>query len=122
MPNIPKKSRSKKPASPKKSASSRKTSSPKLKKQSDVEFQGLVPAMMDFANLLPEPFRSHAHAIIGIFGVAVIAIIVIYVIEAFVATTIGHPELINTFFAADIIGVGVVAVAAVVQIVKKSVK
>lgn len=88
----------------------------------DQEIPGLIPQMKDLADQLPEDFRTPANRIIGLFGVAVIALIAIFVLSAIVANFTGHSDQIMTIFYAEIILVGTVTVAAIVNEIRKTAK
>lgn len=113
--NIPKKSRRKR-------ISSSKTQKQAGGRYPGQEIPGLIPLMYNLVELLPEDLKPHGEKIVGILIMAIIAIVAIFIIGAFVATLTGHSDQIMTIFTYDIIGVGVVAVGAIVLTIRKSVK
>ena len=100
MPKIaPKKPRRKKPA---------KGGNP------EQEVPGLLPMMDNLVDQLPEDLKPHGKRIMGILKIAIIAIFAILIIGVLVAGFTGHSDQVMTIFAADIIVVGSVTVAAIV--------
>lgn len=100
------------PASTKPVKKTTKKRAPKTKKASN---DGLVPMLLSLADMLPPPYNKHGKDIVGIFGVAFIAIIVIYVLGAFVVGASGHAEWNGFVFGGDVLAVGTAAVAAIVK-------
>jgi hypothetical protein len=86
------------------------------------DFPGIIPALDDLADRLPDDLKPHGKRIVGILIIAVIAIFAIFLIEILVASFTGHSDLMMTLFAPEIIVAGIVTVAAIVLTTKKSVK
>jgi lipopolysaccharide export LptBFGC system permease protein LptF len=69
-----------------------------------------------------EDLRPRGKRIVGVFVIAVLVILAIFIIGDLVTSLTGHSDQIMAVFAADIIIVGAITIAAIVFSAKKSVK
>ena len=82
--------------------------------------KGLFPLMNEMAELLPENMKPSGRQIAGTLNISVSAIMAIFVIGASVATLTGHSDQLMNIFAADIMCVGILAVASITHTIRKS--
>jgi hypothetical protein len=85
-----------------------------------VSSKGLIPLMNEMAELLPENMKPYGRQIAGTLNISVSAIMAIFMIGITVATLTGHSDQIMNIFAADIMCVGILAVASIAHTVKKT--
>ena len=84
--------------------------------------KGLIPLMNEMAELLPENMKPSGRQIAGKLNISVSAIMAIFLIGASVATLTGHSDQITSIFAADIMCVGILAVASITHTIRKTLK
>jgi hypothetical protein len=82
--------------------------------------KGLIPLMSEMAELLPEDMKTYGRQIAGTLNISISAMMAIFMIGASVATLTGHSDQIMNIFAADIMCVGILAVASITQTFKKT--
>jgi hypothetical protein len=82
--------------------------------------KGIIPMVNEMAELLPDEMKPHGREIAGTLNISVLAIIAIFMVGAAVATLTGHSDQIMNIFAADIAGVGTLAVGKIAYTVKKT--
>lgn len=85
-----------------------------------IPLKGLIPLMNDLADQLPEDMKPYGKRVVGILNISVLATFAIFIIGVIVASLTGHSDQIMNIFSADIIGVGIATVGAIVLTVKKT--